>query len=445
MFPNKFDQYFRDKLLDHSTKVSPSAWKLIHAGLLRHKAFHFWKWYVAGPSVVVVALTGHLILAQMNKPAREHAGAAAHALTQAAAAPAQAADAPTRDAAASDVTTAAPTTAAPAIAASTGTSDSGAATASTLAPTHLTASPPKTYSATANGTVRKIHTTAVAGAGVTLAATDTRPTSNATDTRPTSNATNRRTTISRYATGNHTRHGPGSTAEADLLASDASFPKAPGGALKRGFSGAATQPIIVRPATRLAVTAQTPNPGSSKNLILPSIPYQPTGRWRIDGFASPEYFSFKEFGFSYGAGARATFVIKQHYTITTGLQYLKVDVTAHSSKDSMNSLFPGIFNNIQIPLLIGYTTGNRRFSVGVNAGAIFSVYADAKGMLKYYGWPNHNGITSYLGFNFATRVGDRLSLFAEPYIKCWYPQSTQDLPARLFSTGISVGLRFDLK
>ncbi len=428
MFPNKFDQYFRDKLLDHSTKVSPSAWKLIHAGLLRNKAFHFWKWYVAGPSVVVVALTGHLILAQIHKPAREHAVAAGHVLTQAAAA-------------------------APA---STGTSDSGAATAGTLAPTHLTASIPKTYSAAGGGDVHKIHTTAGPGAGITLAAANNRPMSDATannrpmsdattNNRPMSNATTRRTTIGRHAAGNHTRHGPGTTPEADLLASDASSPKAPGGASKRAFGGAATQPTIVRPATRLAVTAQTPNPGSSKNLILPSIPYQATGRWRVDGYASPEYFSFKEFGFSYGAGARATFVIKQHYTITTGLQYLKVDVSAHSSKDSMNSLFPGIFNNIQIPLLLGYTTGNRRFSVGVNAGAIFSLYADAKGRLKDYGWPNHNGITSYLGFNFATRVGDRLSLFAEPYIKCWYPQSTQDLPSRLFSTGISLGLRFDLK
>ena len=194
------------------------------------------------------------------------------------------------------------------------------------------------------------------------------------------------------------------------------------------------------------MTAQTPNPQSPKNLILPAAPYQPTGRWRIDGFASPEYFSFKEFGFSYGAGARATLVLKQHFTITAGIQYLKVDVTAKQKSDSLNGLFPGIFNNIQIPILLGYTTGNNRFSVSVNAGAIFSLYADAKGELKYFGnWPNHNGVTSYLGFNFATRVGYRLSLFAEPYIKCWYPQSTQNLPPQLFSTGISVGLRYDLR
>ena len=197
--------------------------------------------------------------------------------------------------------------------------------------------------------------------------------------------------------------------------------------------------------SRLAVTAQTPNPRSPKNLIIPATPYYHTSKWRFDGYASPEYFSFKEFGFSYGAAARATIVLKQHLTITTGLQYLKVDVRARQKNDSLNSLYPGIFNNIQIPVLIGYTTGNRRFSVSVNAGAIFSLYAEAKGRLKDYGWPNRNGITSYLGFNFATRVNDRISLFAEPYIKTWYPQKFQNLPPHLFSTGISVGLRFDLK
>jgi hypothetical protein len=440
MLPNKFDQYFRDKLLDHPTKVSPNTWKLIHAGLLRHKAFHFWKWYVAGPSViVVVALTGHLILAQINKPVKSHNDAATHTLTQPVTAPAQ-------TAAASEATTPASTT-------------------------RATASTPKTNSSSVtDGTAHKPHTTSGTSPFITPAAA----------ARGMSNVNTSLSTKTSPPTRSHTRHGPASPSETGLLASHAPTTKDPGRPQNRSSgshtsapanlvtsptnlatqsadlttqparrlappAGPTTQPAIVRPATRLAITAQTPNPRSPKNLVIPATPYYHTSKWRIDGYASPEYFSFKEFGFSYGAGARATFVLKQHLTITTGLQYLKVDVRARQKNDSLNSLYPGIFNNIQIPLLLGYTTGNQRFSVTVNAGAIFSLYAEAKGRLKDYGWPNHNGITSYLGFNFATRVNNRISLFAEPYIKTWYPQKFQNLPPHLFSTGISVGLRFDLK
>jgi hypothetical protein len=427
MLPNKFDQYFRDKLLDHPTKVSPNTWKSIHAGLLRHKAFHFWKWYVAGPSIVVVALTGHLILAQINKPVKSHTDAATHTLTQPVTAPAQ-------TAAASEATT-------PTI---------NTSPATTTTPDHTTARAGTPAAANTNtpvtsGTAHKLHTTSGTSSNITPAATTARLSStansrDASKTRPTTNA--------HSTTRNHTRHGP---APANHVTSPTDLATQPAGLatqlarLAVPPAGHTTLPSIVRPATRLAITAHTPNPRSPKNLIIPAAPYYHTSKWRIDGYASPEYFSFKEFGFSYGAGARATFVLKQHLTITAGLQYLKVDVRARQKNDSLNSLFPGIFNNIQIPVLLGYTTGNQRFSVTVNAGAIFSLYAEAKGRLKDYGWPNHNGITSYLGLNFATRVNNRISLFAEPYVKTWYPQKFQNLPPHLFSTGVSVGLRFDLK
>lgn len=485
MLHNKFDQYFRDRLLDHSAKVSPSTWKLIHAGLLRHKAFHFWKWYVAGPSAVVVAVTAHIILMQGNKPVNARIAHSSHALTQPVAPltqsatpliqPAAPQDQPaaplTQTVAANDSLQSGHTPGTPA------TSGSAPVTAGTATTTPATLAG-KPDAAAAVNPVGKLHTTLGANARLTAARTDSRLSSvrtdlrlssARTDTRSQTEAKARHPTKTHPASGSHPQRQPGSPSEAGSLASDLS--SGPDGPATQTASpttqtaspttrptrpttqptiarraGPIAQPTIARPANRLAVTAQTPNPQSPKNLILPAAPYQPTGRWRIDGFASPEYFTFKSFGFSYGAGARATMVLKQHFTITAGLQYLKVDVTARGKNDSINSLFPGIFNNIQIPVLIGYTTGNSRFSVGVNAGAIFSLYLSAKGRLNdNAGWPSHNGITSYLGFNFATRVGNRLSLFAEPYIKCWYPQSTQDLPPQLFSTGISVGLRYDLK
>jgi hypothetical protein len=508
MFPNKFDQYFRDKLLDHSTKVSPGSWKLIHAALLRHKAFHFWKWYVAGPSAVVVLVTGHFILARINKPANARMSASVHTLAKPVTPvnPATAAnDAPatgdnpsgdnppgnnppgknlpapkTNSTSVTDGTVHNPLTTA-------GTKLASAPTDSHLTPetnthhpiktgtTPKTRSTPGTYAALGPNTTPSPNSTPspntppspnTAPSTNTAHSTSTTP---GTNTAPGTPTNSRRSTNALSSTGTHTHHKGRSRSETDLLASDASSTANQGAAYTRGaprlnnsiqqpgsdqFSRATripdastltTRPTIAHFATRLAVTAKTPNPKATKDLTLPSIPYHSTGRLRLDGFGSPEYFSFKGFGFSYGAGARATIVLKKHFTITTGMQYLRVDVTARSTKDSLNQLYPGYFNNIQIPVFFGYTIGNDRVSLTANAGMIFSLYADAHGRLKTEGWPNRNGPSAYFGFNFATRVGNRMSLFAEPYLKCWYPQSTQDLPPQLFSTGVSVGLRYDLK
>jgi hypothetical protein len=492
MLPNKFDQYFRDKLLDHSTKVSAGTWKLIHAALLRHKAFHFWKWYVAGPSAVVVLVTGHFILARINKPANARMSASVHTLAQ-------------------PVAPVTPTTAANDVPVP-GDNPSG-----NNPPAKNLPAPKTNATSVTDGTIHNPHT--IAGTNARLlnnGLPNARP-SNArlpnthpSNTRPSNtqlsgtrlsntrlsntqlssagtgsrlpaepNARHptdvgqptdtRRSTNALSSSGTHAHQKGRSRSETGLLASDASATANQGTAYTRGApplhnsiqqpasaqSSRATRipdaptlttrPTIAHFATRLAVTAKTPNPKATKDLPLPSIPYHSTGRLRLDGFGSPEYFSFKGFGFSYGAGARATIVLKKHFTITTGMQYLKVDVTARSTKDSLNQLYPGYFNNIQIPVFFGYTIGNDRVSLTANAGMIFSLYADAHGRLKTEGWPNRNGPSAYFGINFATRVTGRISIFAEPYIKYWYPQRFQNLPPQLFSSGISVGLRYDLK
>jgi hypothetical protein len=464
MLPNKFDQYFRDKLLDHSTKVSAGTWKLIHAALLRHKAFHFWKWYVAGPSAVVVLVTGHFILARINKPANARMSASVHTLAQPVApvTPTTAAnDAPapgdnppgnnppgknlpaskTNSTSIADGTVHNPHTIA-------GTKLESAPTGSHLAPETNTRHPINTPTTLENRTRPGPRNTP--GTDATLA-TNTTPGTNTTLGANTAHGTptnTRRSTNVLSSSGTHTHHKGRSRSETGLIASDAREPGStqPSRATRiPEASTRTTRPTIAHIATRLAVTAKAPNPKATKDLTLPSIPYHPTGRLRLDGFGSPEYFSFKGFGFSYGAGARATIVLKKHFTITTGMQYLKVDVTARSTKDSLNQLYPGYFNNIQIPVFFGYTIGNDRFSLTANAGMIFSLYADAHGRLKTEGWPNRNGPSTYFGINFATRVTGRISIFAEPYIKCWYPQRFQNLPPQLFSSGISVGLRYDLK
>jgi hypothetical protein len=448
MLPNKFDQYFRDKLLDHSTKPAAGAWKMIQTGLLRHKAFHFWKWWVAGPSVVVVAVTGFVILTQINKPGTTRPRASTHAFTQAPVPP-------TRSVVSSNATTTDTTI--------DNTPGTGRIEATSSTP-NSSKKPATTISAATTATavtVHKAHT--ITGTNSRL---DANTLSNgeayarhSTNGHPTNGQSEgSHPTNGHPGTGiRKTHHGhphsePGVLASATAATENADLSQNQNTAVPPASTKLPAPKDfiaklkIVHPSTRMAVTAKTPNPGSSRNLIVPAAhSYHHKISWRFDGFASPEYFTFKGFGFSYGAGARATLILKDHFTITTGLQYLKVDVTARSTYDSLNQLFPGIFNNIQLPVFFGYTTGNDRFSFTANAGMILSVYSDAKGRLKDEGWPNRNGPSAYIGFNFATRVSDRLSIFAEPYFKCWYPQRSQDLPARLYSTGISLGLRLNIR
>jgi len=192
------------------------------------------------------------------------------------------------------------------------------------------------------------------------------------------------------------------------------------------------------------ISAITPNSKAKHNLTLPATHHYFTSPLRLEVYGSPEHFTFEGFGFSYGGGARLTMVLKNHFTITTGLQYLKVDVTARSVKDSLNDLFPGYMDKLDVPLFLGYTLGNYRFSLTAQGGALFNIYSQAHGkMTMVSGFPSRMGFTGYLGLNFATHVGDRISVFAEPYLKCWFPPGDARLPPQLWSTGLSLGVRYN--
>ena len=216
MLHNKFDQYFRDRLLDHSAKVSPSTWKLIHASLLRHKAFHFWKWYVAGPSAVVVAVTAHIILVQVNKPVNARIAHSSHALTQPVAPltqpatpliqPAAPQDQPatplTQTVAANDSLQSGHTPGSLAISGSASvTAGTATATGTPATSTGRPATPTsKPDAAAAVNPVGKLHTTLGANARLTPAKTDSRLSSARIDSRLSSARTNSRLSAARTDT-----------------------------------------------------------------------------------------------------------------------------------------------------------------------------------------------------------------------------------------------------
>ena len=418
MLDNEFDQYFRDRLLNHSSKVKISIWKRVHVDLLRHKQFHFWKWYFVGPSAVVLAVVGHLVLAKPNKPVYIQLN--------------------------TSTSTARITATTPA---STLTRTPTAASASTA----ITPNTPSPYAIA----IRETPTTRAS-----------KPTTRETSAASQAHWPGRHTNL----TTHHARR-PGDLPIFDALIEQTATAQSrtvqPRTAQSRITQPHTAQPQTAQPQTaqsrtpgarpqfagpvKLAqlniyaqVTANTPNPKALHQLTLPSLPQRVNSHAHLEIFGSPEYYTWKTLGVSYSAGFRATVIYKDHWTFTSGLQYLRTNISHTTAKDSLNGLIPGYLENYHVPVLLGYITGNHRFSYSVNAGAIFSFYANSKFTSPYAtSMPNPNGVTLYFGLGFSSRVIERISLFAEPHIKCWLPPGDMNLPPQLWSIGLSVGMRYN--
>ena len=488
MLDNEFDQIFRDRLLDHPSKIRLSLWKQVHTHLLRHKALHFWKWYFVGPSAVVVAVTGYIVMSTLHSASHNKHNAPAAAVATYEARPA--ADSPattaTQATMATQTTTApdstaanpnstpasanpgAPTAATPEAIAKTSAAKTDAARATTAPGAATNAS---TAAAATNSTTR----TAAASAlhrSPAITHTAHRNTHSANDLTANPRSATTTNIHRRHLPNAHNKKaadasaneandvGDARTANEASGTNEASRTNDIGGANDAGGSNdarspnsttrptrGATQPAapirLIALKTPAVVTAKTPNSKSPHQLIVPAPRPRTHIPFNVDLFGAPEYFTWKTIGLSYGAGARVTVVFKDHWTITSGLQYQRINVNHVKNLDSLSGLLPGYFTNFHIPLFLGYTTGNDRFTFSVNAGVLFSLYTQANGSLSQAdNWSNHNGINSYLGVNFSSHITNRVSLFAEPYLKCWYPPGDQRLPPQLWSTGIIVGFRY---
>ena len=458
MLDNEFDQIFRDRLLDHPSKIRLSLWKQVHTHLLRHKALHFWKWYFVGPSAVVVAVTGYIVMSTLHSASHNKHNAPAAAVATYEARPA--ADSPATTAAQATMATQTPT--APASAntgtptpattpAADATSNPASATPTASTPGATIAKTPAPGNATNASTATKPTTRTAAASALhpspAITHTAHRNTHSANDLTAHSRSATTTNTHHRHLSNAHNKKASDAMANDAGGNNDARSPNSTTGAHNTRPTRSTTQPAapvkLIALKTPAVVTAKTPNSKSPHQLIVPAARPRTHIPFNVDLFGAPEYFTWKTIGLSYGAGARVTVIFKDHWTITSGLQYQRINVNHVKNIDSLNGLLPGYFTNFHIPLFLGYTTGNDRFSFTVNAGVLFSLYTQANGSLSGAdNWSNHNGINSYLGLNFSSYITNRVSLFAEPYLKCWYPPGDQRLPPQLWSTGIIVGFRY---
>lgn len=533
MLDNEFDKIFRDRLLDHPSKVRPVLWKQVHTHLVRHTAF--WKWYFVGPSAIAAVVTGYFLVTTIRSsaPARHSSPAAAVATYNVR---------PNSD---SSATAGATAGANPASTTPTGTNKTGTTPANTNPADSAATMSPTATSASITGSIAD---SAIAGSSTTskraatASSTANRPAApassaparpapapstnalvtthsstahrtrrhsgNSTETRPghrsgsktgsddddaltadagsttgrpaigtgesatgiarasstrsgSTRARTSRPSSTRSATTGKPGADPTNATSTDLSATSPAIAQSPTKAhpLASGQSPATAHPPIPAELTappklatlriRPDIAAATTSPKKPQQLTLPARRTHKLPPMRVDAFGSPEYFTAHIFGFSYGAGARVTVVYKKHFTFTTGVQYLRVAVKG--TNDSMG--FPsGYIKDIHLPLLLGYTTGDDRFTFSANAGVLLSLYAHSGGEMTHTGlWSNRDGASAYLGLNFASHVTRRVSIFAEPYVKSWYyqprrqflPYNPPALPFPAWSVGLMVGIRYN--
>ncbi len=163
---------------------------------------------------------------------------------------------------------------------------------------------------------------------------------------------------------------------------------------------------------------------------------------KLDVYGSPE-FPNKQFGFSYTAGARLTVNLNKHWSATSGVQFSRIN--AHEVNSTIG-LYPGYFNNVDLPVLIGYTfTSKNDLTFTARAGVIFSLYSQAHGRLADYPFGSRHGPDAYLGFEISKPLSDRWSIFAEPNVRCMFTaiNAFNPYPHEIFTGGLTLGIRYN--
>lgn len=234
--------------------------------------------------------------------------------------------------------------------------------------------------------------------------------------------------------------------------------------------------------------------------------------WGMEVFASPDYAfksvsninassqylnskdSSEQMQVGYSAGIRLVKPLNDHFLLKTGIQYSQINqkfvyrseneikvttvITARtiirSPGDTVlvsdTSVLQTIgysvknvknrFRSIDIPLTLGYEFGNDDLRVGINAGVIFNVSSWYQGeMLDTAYQPvsiskasnslfkTNIGMGLYSSISIQKRISENTHLFFEPYFRYNLKNMTNDLSPysqRFQVGGLAIGLRFNL-
>jgi hypothetical protein len=202
---------------------------------------------------------------------------------------------------------------------------------------------------------------------------------------------------------------------------------------------------------KLSTTDSAKNAISKKEDSTKSIKEK---KWSLDLFGSPDYpIVYGEPNvktkLSYTAGLRINRSFGKRFSGTIGIQFSRLNY--EFTADSTGYFNPGHLKSLDLPVLAGYSLGNKTLGMTINAGVIFNLYStpgsDSANYSAYY-FKKNTGLSLYLGFHLERQIKDRLAVFTEPYYR--YRLSSMTVSSVNFLkfidvAGLSFGVRYYLK
>jgi hypothetical protein len=193
----------------------------------------------------------------------------------------------------------------------------------------------------------------------------------------------------------------------------------------------------------LPVPAQTPGRPSKSPITLNSrAPFHPFTF--ISVYGSPD-FPNKDYDYSWTGGVRFTWQFARHWSVTTGVQYVQLNVPEADFGGIPTSPFH--FSNVGIPVLAGYTTNFSRYNLTVTGGVILNVSEKAVGFKDYIlaspPW-DREGNDLAVGFEIERPVNSSWAVFLQPYVREQLYNGEFYFPSKTITNGVLLGARYRL-
>lgn len=171
---------------------------------------------------------------------------------------------------------------------------------------------------------------------------------------------------------------------------------------------------------------------------VPTHPKEYSG-WFVEPYFSPDFlFTSRRQGSSYSAGARLGKTLGQGFSASIGLQFSHVSLRPPDS----SFLLTNQFNNIDLPVLLGYRLGSARFNTTIHAGLIWNLHSQSVGVAEPGIYNSSLGLSFYFGLEFLETYDSHWSIFAEPHIRYQLFNRKYDLLQSPDLGGLSLGVRY---
>ena len=210
-------------------------------------------------------------------------------------------------------------------------------------------------------------------------------------------------------------------------------------------AGTAVKPLAKKSEPLLAADTAT----------KPSVKKQDTAKkttgekWSLDLYSSPDYpIVYGEpwitTKLSYTAGLRVNRSFGPHFSGRTGIQFSQINFNFSDSNG-----FPTSYHlkSLDLPVLAGYSWGNKTLGMTINAGVVVNLYTwPPEDQINYF--KTNTGLSLYLGLNVKKQINDRLDIFTEPYYR--YRLSSMTVSTVYYAkfidvAGLSFGVRYHFK